>query len=86
MTKSTSEVLEQIDEQATFTKAHLVGIIENTDRRVTDYESWYIGVLRGRQLSLEWLAREIRGEDHYPAEMAQIEEDLDGKLTGVRQF
>jgi hypothetical protein len=71
---------EKIADRAAFAKKHLVGIADNTNRRVQDEDSWYIGLLRGQQMAFEWALRELRGEDHAKAIEAQIAEGLDSRL------
>ena len=69
-----------IAEQAAFAKKHLNGIADNTSRRVVDEDSWYIGMIQGRQLSLEWALRELRGEDHIDAAVEILEDDIADRL------
>lgn len=58
----------------------LEGIVVNTPRRVTDEDSWYIGMQRGMQLAFEYAVRELRGEPHIPAIEKQVAEGLDSRL------
>lgn len=69
-----------LEREAAATKRHLLGIADNSNRRVTDDDSWYIGMLRGRQLGMEYALRELRGESHVEAIQEQIEEGLDSRL------
>ena len=71
---------EKIESQAKFVRKHLEGIATNTNRRVVDEDSWYIGMLRGRELSLEWALRELRGEDHDEASEKIMNDNIEERL------
>ena len=71
---------EKISGQAEFAKKHINGIADNTKRRVQHGDSYYIGMIRGRQLSLEWALRELRGEDHEKAAEAILNDTLEERL------
>lgn len=75
---------EKIESQAKTVRKHLEGIADNTNRRVVDEDSWYIGMLRGRELSLEWALRELRGEDHDEANAQIMNDDLEYRLRPKR--
>jgi hypothetical protein len=71
---------EKIEAQAKFAKKHIEGIADNTNRRVKHGDSYYMGMIRGRQLSLEWALREIRGEDHDKATDEIMNDNLEERL------
>jgi hypothetical protein len=71
---------QRIEAQAEFAKKHINGIADNTKRRVTDGDSYYMGMVRGRQLSLEWALRELRGEDHDKAAEAILNDNVEERL------
>lgn len=75
---------DKIENQAKAVRKHLEGIADNTKRRVVDEDSWYIGMLRGRELSLEWALRELRGEDHEKANEAIMNDTLEYRLRPKR--
>lgn len=72
--------LTKIAEAAAFAKKHVNGIADNTKRRVVDEDSWYIGMIQGRQYSLEWAVRELQGKDHYDAGLEILEDDIAERL------
>jgi hypothetical protein len=84
--KVTDQTLKNIENQADFSKRHIEGIAFNTDRKVQDTDSWYIGMIRGRQLALEWALREIRGENHDDAIEGILSDGIEEALMGVKQF
>ena len=75
---------EKIEAQAKFAKKHINGIADNTKRRVTDGDSYYMGMIRGRQLSLEWALRELRGEDHEVAAESIMNDNVEERLFAKR--
>jgi hypothetical protein len=85
-TSDVSPAIEKIESQAEFSRKHIEGIAFNTDRRVTDQESWYIGMVRGRQLSLEWALRELKGESHDGVTEKMLADGIEEALFGVEQF
>lgn len=72
--------VEKIAEQAEFAKTHLEGIADNTTRRIIDEDSWYIGMIQGRLMSLEWALRELNGGDHYAAALKEEKNDIHERL------
>lgn len=82
----TDQTLKNIENQAGFSKRHIEGIAFNTDRMVEHTDSWYIGMVRGRQLALEWVLRELRGEDHDAAIEGILSDGIEEALMGVKQF
>jgi len=85
-TSDVGPAIEKIESQAEFSKTHIHGIAFNTDRRVVDQDSWYIGMVRGRQLALEWALRELRGQDHEGVVDAMLADGIEEQLFGVKQF
>lgn len=81
-----SRAIETIETQAEFSKKHVEGIAFNTDRMVEHEDSWYIGMVRGRQLALEWALRELRGENHEDSLKSLMEDGIEEKLFGVKQL
>lgn len=84
-TSVSPEAIERIAREAEFSKKHIEGIAFNTERKVEDSDSWYIGMVRGRQLALEWALRELKGEGHEV--LGDLHKDgIEEALTGVAQI